>query len=65
MKKRTRRSATQLEFFQPPRVRPSWIDLPNEVQKEASELLVKMIREYLERSLKGPATEGKSDERIE
>jgi hypothetical protein len=66
MKKRARRSPTvQLEFFQPAKVRPSWMQLPNEVRKEASELLVKVIRDYLERSRKSATTEGKSDEPAE
>jgi hypothetical protein len=52
----------QLKLFHPPRRRPTWRRLPEEVRKRATRLLAQMLRERIARRLDGDAITEASDE---
>ena len=56
------RQEEQLKLFHPPRRRPTWRRLPEEVRKCVTRLLAQMLRERIARRLDGDAISEASDE---
>jgi hypothetical protein len=56
------RQEEQLGLFHPPRHRPTWQRLPEEVRERARRLLAQMLREQVARRLGGDAVTEASDE---
>jgi hypothetical protein len=56
------RQLEQLKLFHPPRRRPTWRRLPEEVRERTRRLLAQMLREKLARRLDGDAVAEVSDE---
>jgi hypothetical protein len=56
------RQQEQLRLFHPPRRRPTWRHLPEEVRARTRRLLAKMLREKIARHVEGDAVAEVSDE---
>jgi len=56
------RREDQLKLFHPPRHRPPWRSLPEEVRKRARRLLAQMLQERIARGLDGDAGTEVGDE---
>jgi hypothetical protein len=56
------RQEDQLSLFHPPRRRPTWRRLPEEVRERARKLLAQMLREKMARRRDGDAVSEVSDE---
>jgi hypothetical protein len=56
------RQQEQFRLFHPPRRRPTWRRLPEEVRERTRRLLSQMLREKLARRLDGDAVAEVSDE---
>jgi hypothetical protein len=56
------RQEDQLKLFHPPRRRPTWRHLPEEVRKRTRRLLAQMLRGRIARRLDGEAVTEVGDE---
>jgi hypothetical protein len=51
----------QPDLFEPPPNRPTWSNLPEEIQREVKNLLVEVLRQYLVRGSGGDSQEGANE----